>query len=116
MSGATSDNATQKSITARSSRISANSGIADAASCCTAVRAAIASAKPRPPPTTEMISDSVSSCRTRRRRPAPSARRIASSRTRAVARPSWRLAMFAQTIRNSRPTAPLSISSAGRGE
>jgi hypothetical protein len=50
-----------------------------------------------------------------RARPAPSARRMASSRVRLTPRLNCRFAMFAQTIRNSRPTAPLSISSAVRG-
>ena len=40
------------------------------------------------------------------RGPAPSARRTANSRARPTPRPSCSLAMLAQTIRNSRPTAP----------
>ena len=49
---------------------------------------------------------SVSSCRMMRRRPAPSAERTASSRERAVARASSRLATLAQQIRSTKPTTP----------
>ena len=52
---------------------------------------------------------SVSSWRTSRPRPAPRARRTASSRRRAVARASRRLAALAQAISSTRATAPASI-------
>ena len=49
-----------------------------------------------------------------RRRPAPSADRIAISRLRSVARASSRFATLAHAIRSTKPTAPSRISSAVR--
>ena len=57
---------------------------------------------------------SVSSCRTIRARPAPSAMRRPISFWRAVARASSRLATFTQPISNTMPTAPSSTSSGVR--
>ncbi len=69
---------------------------------------------PAAPPTAESNTLSVSSCRASRQRPAPIAVRIAISRCRAVARASSRLARLAQAISSTKPTAPMSTSSAGR--
>ena len=65
------------------------------------------------PPASESTRFSVSHCATRRPRPAPSARRIAVSRRRDVARASSRFDTFAHAISSTRPTAPTSTSSAG---
>ena len=61
---------------------------------------------PSTPPIVESTRLSVSSCRITRRRPAPSADRIASSRVRTVARASSKLATFAQHISSTNPTTP----------
>ena len=61
---------------------------------------------PSAPPISESTTLSVSSCRTMRRRPAPSADRTASSRMRTVARASSRLATLAQQMRSTKPTTP----------
>ena len=53
--------------------------------------------------------DSVSSCRTMRQRPAPSAARTAISRWRAVARASSRLATFEQAISSTSVAAPIIV-------
>ena len=73
-------------------------------------------ARPRPisPPATARSVLSVSSWRTSRPRPAPSAARIASSRLRRSMRASIRFATFAQAISRTQPTAPSSTSSVGR--
>ena len=55
-------------------------------------------------PAVPSISDSVRNCRATRRRPAPSARRVATSRVRLVARASRRLVTFAHTIISTKPT------------
>ena len=73
---------------------SSPSGISDGATC----RIAAPSARPSAPPTIDSTRLSVSSCRIRRGRSAPSADRSASSRLRAVARASSRLATLAQQI------------------
>ena len=77
-------------------------------------RPAAASAKPRAPPKSASSVLSVSSWRTSRPRPAPSAARIASSRLRRSMRDSIRLATLAQAISSTQPTAPSSTSSVGR--
>src|SRR5713226_1978155 len=59
---------------------------------------------PSVPPTSESSMLSVRSWRTMRRRPAPSAVRMAISRRRATARASRRLATLAQAISRTRPT------------
>ena len=58
------------------------------------------------PPIAESTRLSVRSWRMTRRRPAPSAERIASSRVRTVARASSRLATLAQQMRSTNPTTP----------
>ena len=57
------------------------------------------------PPMTASVMLSISKCRARRMRPAPSARRTANSRCRVHARMSRRLAIFAHAISNRPPTA-----------
>ena len=63
---------------------------------------------PTPSPSAHPMADStrlsVSSWRMTRRRPAPSAARMASSRVRTVARASSRLATLAQQMRSTKPT------------
>ncbi len=66
------------------------------------------------PPATASSVLSVSSCRTSRPRPAPSAARIASSRSRPSIRASVRLATFAQAISSTSPVMPSRISSSSR--
>ena len=73
-----------------------------------------ASSSPPNPPASERTRLSASNWRTSRPRPAPSAARTASSRWRAVARASRRLATFAQAMRSTKATAPASTKSAGR--
>ena len=58
---------------------------------------------PNPPPASASTRLSVTSWRTRRPRPAPSARRTAISRRRAAARPIRTPAMLAQAIRRTTP-------------
>ena len=72
-----------------------------------------AAARPTPsaPPTSASSTLSVSNCRTMVRPDAPSARRIASSRWRAVPRARSRLATLAQAISSTNPTAPSIIQS-----
>ena len=102
-SAAAAQNATTRasndSVTPGGSR---SGGIAEAA----AFRMTAPAATPRTPPMSDSIRLSVSSWRTTRRRSAPSADRIASSRVRAVARASSRLATFAQQISSTKPTTP----------
>jgi hypothetical protein len=64
-----------------------------------------ARATPRAPPTSASTTLSVSSCRTSRLRPAPSAERTTSSRWRAEPRASCRFATLAQAISSTKPTA-----------
>ena len=77
-------------------------GIAEAA----AFRTTAPAATPRTPPMSDSIRLSVTSWRTTRHRLAPSADRIASSRSRTVARAISRLATFAQQISRTKPTTP----------
>ena len=65
-------------------------------------------------PTTASSTLSVSSCRIRRRRPAPSAERIAISPRRDEARTSSRLATFAHAISRTKATVPSSTSNPRR--
>ena len=69
---------------------------------------------PTTPPQTASSALSVSSCRTSRPRPAPSAARIASSRSRPSIRASVRLATFAHAISRTMPVMPSRISSISR--
>ena len=61
-------------------------------------------------PAIESTRLSTMSWRTSRQRPAPSAARMPTSRSRAVARASSRFATFAHAISSTMPTAPSSIS------
>ena len=83
-------------------------------SCTSASTPHTATSSPSAPPTAASSTLSVSSCRTRRARPAPSARRIAISRCRTDERASSRFATFAQAMSSTQPTAASSVSSAGR--
>ena len=62
-----------------------------------------ANSQPTPPPGSASSRLSVNSCPTIRRRPAPSARRMPISFTRAAARASSRFATLAQATSNTRP-------------
>ena len=73
-----------------------------------------ASRTPHAPPATASSTLSVKSSRISRRRPAPSAARIASSGERAAARASARLATFAAAISSTSATAPQSTNNALR--
>ncbi len=64
-----------------------------------------ATAVPSIPPAAVSSADSVNSCRTRRRGPAPSAVRTANSRSRLPAVASSRLAMLTHAMSNTNPTA-----------
>ncbi len=63
----------------------------------------LARSRPAAPPKSASTTLSVRSCRSIRRRPAPSATRIAISRRLVDARASSRLAMLAQAISNTKP-------------
>ena len=69
---------------------------------------------PSAPPISPSSTLSVSSCRTRRCQPAPSAVRIATSFCRPVARVSSRLATLAQAMSSTSATEPSSTSTARR--
>jgi len=75
-----------------------------------------ATAIPSTPPATESTTFSVSSCRTRRARPAPTAERTAISRARDVARAICNAATFVHATSNMRNVAALSAHSPGREE
>ncbi len=75
---------------------------------------AYARATPNAPPRSDSTTLSVTSCRSRRPRPAPSAERTASSDCRADARASSSEAMFTHVIRSTKATAPISTSSGRR--
>ena len=85
--------------------ISCKRGSVGGASATSARDSHTASTKPRMLPTTARTADSASNCRISRPRPAPSALRTAISRSRPMARASIRLAMSAQAIRRTNPTA-----------
>ena len=73
-----------------------------------------ASSTPSTPPAADNISDSHTSCVSRRPVPAPIADRMASSRRRPDARVSIRLPMLPQAINNTAATAPNKTSRASR--
>ena len=73
-----------------------------------------ARSRPSAPPATASTRLSASICITSRRRPAPSAVRIATSFSRTDARTSSRFATFAHAISTTTPTAASSVRSAGR--
>ena len=112
--GATIASAAANSSTGKSIRGVANSGRAEGAARRRIAGVAAASAMPSAAPRHESRSASVSSCRTSRVLPAPSARRTAISRIRLAPRPSCRLATFAQTMRKRTATAPKSMRIVGR--
>ena len=64
-------------------------------------------------PNNDSSSPSTKNWRTSRKRPAPSATRIAISLLRAACCASRRPAMFAHAINNTRPTAAINVKSAG---
>ena len=72
-----------------------------------------ATMRPSNPPMTPSTALSVSSCRARRQRVAPSDARMAISCLRADARESNRLATFTQAISSTQPTAPRKTNRAG---
>ncbi len=73
----------------------------------------LASSRPSAPPMSASSVLSVSSCRNRRQRPAPSAARIAISRSRRTMRARSRLATLAATISSTNAAAPTSTRSVG---
>ena len=77
-------------------------------------RVAAASARPSTPPVPVTTRLSVSSCRSTRSRPAPSAMRTAISRRRTIARASRRLVRFAHAINSTHTAAPNSATSSVR--
>ena len=77
-------------------------------------RASISTTIAAAPPRNDNTTLSVSSCRISRAREAPSAWRIASSRSRPEERASSRLAIFTQAINSTNPTAASSTTSVGR--
>ena len=94
--------------------ISSSRGWSPGSSACSARTPHTASPSPSAPPASASSTLSVSSWRTSRRREAPSAARIATSRSRVATRASIRLATLAQAISRTSPTAPRKTSSAGR--
>ena len=73
-----------------------------------------ASSSPNAPPRAASVTLSVSIWRISRARVAPTAARMAISRSRTVARASSRLATFTHAISSTKPTAPARISRVGR--
>ena len=92
--------------TAKSSRTSAIRGALAGAIATSPSTAHQPRTRPATPPSTASSRLSVSSCRTRRPLPAPSATRTASSRPRPEALAITRFAMFAQAINRTNATAP----------
>ena len=70
----------------------------------------MATPRPRLPPIVASTLPSISSCRTTRRRLAPSELRIAISRARRVVRLNIRFATFADEMRTIRPPAVMNAS------
>ncbi len=98
-SAATSDNAVANATTSQSTVSEISTGIGKAGSSPTSRGVmSLASRRPANRPSTKSISVSVRSCRTRRDRPAPIARRSAISRRRPEARARSRPATFAQAM------------------
>ena len=98
--------ATVNPRTVASIRRPASKGMLTASRCASARVPAIASNTPSRPPVPASTSPSVSICATSRRRPAPSAVRMAISFCRAAVRASSRFERFAHTISITMPTAP----------
>jgi hypothetical protein len=91
-----------------------NGGNGNGLSCIRAGVTSPANQAPITPPRMQSKAFSTRSWRRMRHPVAPSAARKAISRRRAMERVSSRLRIFAATITNTRPTAPINISSAGR--
>ena len=111
---ATTDTAAVNASTAPSTPTSASPGTLRGTSAGAARTIPAATARPAVPPATLRTTLSVSSWRTIRPRPAPSAPRTASSRRRAIPRASSRPATLAHAISSTSPVAAASIRSAGR--
>ena len=107
------DMARAKPSTDPLSRTSSRRGMVRGASATRPSSPHAASSTPSAPPTSARSSASVKSWRTMRRRPLPSAARMASSRWRVAPRASSMLATFAQAIRSTSTTAPSSAWSTG---
>ena len=108
------ETATVKTTTFASSPISSARGSWPPASCTRRRTPTCATPTPNAPPIVASTKLSVNSWRTMRPRAAPSATRIASSRSRAVARASNRLARFTDAMSSTNPTAPSSTSKLAR--
>ena len=104
----TSTAAAAQNVTTRASKATATDAGSTPAGMTAGAAARIAAPTPAPmiPPIAARTRLSVSSWRTTRPRPAPRAERIASSRPRAVARASSRLATLAQQMSSTKPTTP----------
>ena len=98
----------------RSVCTSCSSGMLTASSRASARVPATANTSPRSAPLHDSTMPSVSSCASRRRRPAPRAVRIATSFCRVAVRARSRLERLAQTISITIPTAPASTQTASR--
>ncbi len=103
-----------KSSTRQSMAISSARGMPPALVSWTRRTPAKESATPRTAPHNASKMPSVTNCRARRTKLAPSAPRIAISRRRASARASRRFATFTLAMSNTKTTAPSSINRAGR--
>ena len=106
--------ATEKKSTGPSSSTGPSAGSPPGAAATSATMAQRARRIPHTPPMAASTRFSVSSCRTSRPRPAPSAARSDSSRRREVERASCRLAMLAQAMSRISATKPSRMSSVGR--
>ena len=91
-----------------------NSGMSAGMAAVSAESAHCPRTSPATPPRAQRTRLSVTSCRTRRPRPAPSAVRIANSRIRVRARDSVRLATLTQAMKRRRATPAISSRSCGR--
>ena len=110
----TSARITAKPSAAPSVRTSRSSGMLTASSWVSSRVPPRAMIRPSTAPLHDSTSPSVSSCASSRRRPAPSAMRMATSFCRAAVRASSRFDRLAQTISMTMPTAPASTHAASR--
>ncbi len=108
-----SDSVNANSNTRASTATSSMRGVPGGVSARSTSTPQYASTTPVAPPTAPSATLSVSSCLRIAPRPAPIAARSATSRSRPPARASSRFAMLTHAITSSRPTAPMSASSAG---
>ena len=106
--------ATLNPSTCRFSPIAVKSRISEGLTASSPGMAQAASRTPTNPPIRASSTLSVSNCRTRRRRLAPRAVRIETSRDRVVARASKRLVTFAHAMSNTKATATNNSTSTGR--